>query len=87
MPCSANILTSHHKSLSPHPHIAMIHSGKDYVLTDRQSYGTLDLSGQDQRSVIGYPRHKQGDQKVRCVAAASSNPPAFDLVLNSVEVR
>ena len=75
-----HLLSSH-----PHTHVTMVQSGKVYLLTDRQSYGTLDLSGQDWESVIGYPRHRNENQRVRR-RVTPRYYPTVDWILNLVEI-
>ena len=45
--------------------IIMPTSGNTYFITNKQSGTALDLSGDDQRSIIGFDLHRGDNQKAR----------------------
>ena len=49
----------------PIPSITMPDSGQAYFIINKKSGTALDLSGDDQRSIIGFASHRSDNQKVR----------------------
>ena len=45
--------------------MATIRSGGNYTIVNAKSGTALDLSGGDNRSIIGYNPHGQGNQQVK----------------------
>jgi hypothetical protein len=49
----------------------MVSSGQAYLITNKKAGTACDLSGQDQKSVIGFTSQRSDNQKV-CFCLASS---------------
>jgi hypothetical protein len=43
----------------------MVSSGQTYLITNKKAGTACDLSGQDQKSVIGFTPQRSDNQKVR----------------------
>lgn len=55
-------------------------SGHYYVIINKKSGTAFDLSGQDQKSIIGFTVHRGDNQKVRCAATPRSLSDIVDLI-------